>query len=85
MVTRETVTAGTLGPEEAIAPEQALRLWTRDAAYTMCWEDEIGSIEPGKRADLAVLDRDILTCSEDEIRETTVELTVQDGEIVYEA
>ncbi|WP_458210579.1 amidohydrolase [Haladaptatus sp. NG-SE-30] len=83
MVTRETVTAGMLGPEEAITPSEALRLWTRDAAYTMHWEDEIGSIEPGKRADLAVLDRDIITCPEDEIRETTVELTLLGGEVVY--
>lgn len=85
MVTRETVTAGTLGPEEAISPEEALRLWTRDAAYTMRWEDRIGSIEPGKRADVAVLDRDILSCAKDEIRDTTVELTIQDGDVVYEA
>jgi len=85
MVTRETVTSGTLGPEEAISPEEALRLWTRDAAYTMRWDEEIGSIEPGKRADLAVLDRDIVTCPGDEIRETTVELTIQDGDVVHEA
>lgn len=84
MVTRETVTAGTLGSEQAITPTEALQLWTRQAAHTMHWEDELGSIEPGKRADLAVLDRDIVTCPEDEIRETTVEMTIVDGEVVHE-
>lgn len=85
MVTRNTVTAGTLGPEEAIEPAEALRLWTRDAAYTMHWEDEIGSIEPGKRADLAVLDRDIVTCDPEDIRDTEVELTMVGGDVVHGA
>ena len=84
MVTRDTVTAGTLGPDEAITAEEALRLWTHDAAYSMHWEDELGSIEPGKRADLAVLDRDIVTCDPADIRETNVELTMVDGDIVHE-
>jgi predicted amidohydrolase YtcJ len=84
MVTRETVTAGTLGPKEAITAKEALRLWTRDAAYTMHWEEEIGSIEPDKRADLAVLDRDIVTCSPEDIRETNVELTMVEGAVVHE-
>jgi len=84
MVTRGTVTAGTLGPEESISAAEALRCWTRDAAYTMHWEDEIGSIEPGKRADLAVLDRDVVTCPPEDIRETTVERTLLGGEVVHE-
>jgi predicted amidohydrolase YtcJ len=83
MVTRNTVTAGTLGAEESISAEDALRLWTHDAAYTMHWDDEIGSIEAGKRADLAVLDRDIVTCPPDDIRETSVELTMVGGEVVH--
>jgi len=85
LVTRNTVTAGTLGPAEAIEPAEALRLWTRDAAYTMHWEDEIGSIEPGKQADLAVLDRDVVTCDPDDIRDTQVELTMVGGDVVHEA
>jgi predicted amidohydrolase YtcJ len=84
MVTRETVTAGTLGPEEALTREAALRRWTIDAAYTMAWEDEIGSIEPGKRADLAVLDTDYLTCPADRIRDISVEVTMVGGEIVHD-
>jgi hypothetical protein len=84
MVTRETITAGPLGPDEAISAGEALRLWTHDAAYSMHWEDELGSIEPGKRADLAVLDRDIVTCDPADIRGTGVELTMVGGEVVHE-
>ena len=85
MVTRETVTAGSLGPAEAISREEALRLWTREAAATMGWDDEIGSVEPGKRADLAVLDSDFLDCPADDLREIGVDLTMVGGEIVHEA
>jgi predicted amidohydrolase YtcJ len=85
MVTRETVTAGALGPEEAISREEALRLWTREGAATMGWGDEIGSVEPGKRADLAVLDTDFLACRADDLREIGVDLTIVGGEIVHEA
>lgn len=85
MVTRETITAGTLGPEQAVSVEEALRLWTRGSAYTLGWEDEIGSIEPGKRADLTILDTDLLTCPSGDIREVSVERTVVGGETVYEA
>ncbi len=85
MVTRGTVTAGTLGPEQAVSIEEALRLWTIGSAYTLNWEDEIGSIEPGKRADLTVLDTDLLTCPSDDIREVSVERTLIGGETVYEA
>lgn len=47
--------------------------------------DRIGSIEPGKLADFVVLDRDVLTCPIDEIREVRVLSTAVGGEIVYEA
>lgn len=84
MVTRDTVTAGELGPEQAISREEALELWTRGSAYTMHWEDEVGSIEPGKQADLAVLDTDILECPPDEIRNISVVQTYLGGEVVFE-
>jgi len=47
------------------------------------WEDKIGSIEPGKLADLAVLDKDILTCPVDDIKETKVLATMIDGKVVH--
>ncbi|MCA9004468.1 MAG: amidohydrolase family protein, partial [Planctomycetaceae bacterium] len=50
------------------------------------FEEKIkGSLEPGKLADLVVLDRDYLTCPEEEIRQIKPVLTVLDGKIVFDA
>jgi predicted amidohydrolase YtcJ len=73
-----------LHPEEAISREQALRFYTANNAFLLFREKEVGSIEVGKFADLAVLDRDILTCPVDEVRETTVERTYLGGRVVFE-
>jgi hypothetical protein len=84
MVTRNTLTAGVLGPEEAITREEALRLYTINSAYTQFMEDKVGSIEPGKLADLVVLDKDFLTCPEDDIKDINVLKTMLGGKFVYE-
>ena len=47
-------------------------------------EDRIGSIEPGKLADLAVLDRDYFTVPDEEIKKIRSVLTIVDGKIVHE-
>ena len=60
---------GRLHPEEALTREQAIRFYTINNAKLMFLEEQTGSLEPGKLADLVVLDRDILTCPEDEIRD----------------
>jgi len=83
MVTRNTIVAGMLGASQSISREEALQLWTRNSAYTMHWEDKIGSIEPGKLADLAVLDTDYLECNEDEIIDISVDMTMLGGEVVH--
>jgi predicted amidohydrolase YtcJ len=72
---------GRLHPEEAISREQAIRFYTINNAYLLFREDEIGSLEPGKRADFIVLDRDILTCDADRIRDTRVLQTYVDGRL----
>jgi predicted amidohydrolase YtcJ len=85
MVTRKTLTTDEpLGPDQAITIEEALRLYTINNAYIMHWEDKIGSIEPGKLADLVVLDTDILTCPPDNIKSIKVLKTMLGGKIVYE-
>jgi predicted amidohydrolase YtcJ len=63
---------GILHPEEALSREQALRFYTINNAYLLFREKEIGSLSPGKLADFIVLDRDILSCPVDAIRETQV-------------
>jgi len=70
-------------PCKKISREEAIRLSTIENAKVLWWEDKIGSIEPGKLADLAVLDKDILTCPVDDIKETKVLATLINGKIVY--
>jgi predicted amidohydrolase YtcJ len=74
---------GALHPEEALTREQALRMYTANNAYLMFLDDAVGSLEPGKLADFAVLDRDILTCSVDAVRDIKVLETYLGGERVY--
>ena len=73
-----------LHPEQAITREEAIRFYTINNAYLTFEEREKGSLEPGKLADFIVLDRDILTCPVEAIRDTKVELTFVGGKMVYE-
>jgi predicted amidohydrolase YtcJ len=69
---------------ERLSVESLVKGFTIDAAYQMHLEDEIGSIEVGKKADLVVLDQDIFSVDAYAIHKTEVKMTVMDGEIVYE-
>ncbi len=71
-------------PEESITREQAIRLYTINNAFLTFEEKEKGSIEPGKLADLIVIDRDILRCPVEEIKDTRVLRTYLGGKLVYE-
>jgi predicted amidohydrolase YtcJ len=84
-ITREAVLfEGALHPEEALTREQALRFYTINNAYIMFMEDAIGSLEVGKRADFAVLDRDILNCPVHDMQRTRVLATYVNGTLVHE-
>jgi len=74
---------GQLHPEEALTREEAIRFYTRNNAFLMFNENNVGSLEPGKLGDFIVLDRDILTCPEDEIRDIQVLRTYMDGREVF--
>ncbi len=74
-----------LGPQERITREEAVRLYTANNAYITFSEHEKGTIEAGKLADMVVLDRDILECPLDEVRQIEVERTYLGGQLVYEA
>ena len=64
---------------------EAIRLFTRENAWFLLRGDELGTIEVGKRADMAVLDRDYFNVSDREIRDLRSVLTVVGGRIVHEA
>jgi predicted amidohydrolase YtcJ len=72
-----------LHPEQAITRQQAIQLYTIQAAYLTFEEHEKGSLEPGKLADLIVLDRDILTCPAEQVKDTRVLATWLGGRVVY--
>jgi hypothetical protein len=74
---------GQLHPEEALTREQAIRFYTTNNAYLLFLEDQVGSLESGKLADLIVVDRDLLTCQLDEIKETKVLATYLAGTQVF--
>ncbi len=71
-------------PEQAMDRTEALRSYTIGCARAVFEEDLLGTITPGKLADLVVLDRNLLTVAEDELAETQVEMTILGGEVRYE-
>jgi predicted amidohydrolase YtcJ len=73
-----------LHPEEALTREEALRMYTINNARLLHRDDRVGSLEPGKLADFAVLDTDLLTCPAEEIANTKVLRTYVGGKQVYE-
>jgi len=74
-----------MGADQRVTREEAIRMYTINGAYLSFEEDVKGTVEPGKVADLVVIDRDILTCPEDEIKETRVLRTILGGKTVYKA
>jgi predicted amidohydrolase YtcJ len=70
-------------PEQAVAREEALKMFTLWAAYAAFEEKDKGSIEVGKLADFTVLTRDIMKVPEKEVLETQNEMTVIGGKIIY--
>lgn len=83
-LTRKLERGGVLEPSEILTRKQALRLYTINNAYLNREEKEKGSLEVGKLADLIIVDRDVLTCPVDDIRDTKVLTTIVGGKVVYE-
>jgi len=71
-------------PHQALTREQALRAYTIHGARITFWEDDIGSIEVGKLADLAILSQDIMHVPEDRIPDTKVLATLLAGRAVHD-
>jgi len=75
--------AGGWYPEQRIGVETAVRSYTTIPARFYGCAHELGSITPGKRADLIILDRDIFRVDPMEIADTLVDLTLFNGKIVF--
>jgi predicted amidohydrolase YtcJ len=83
-LTRRTEAGPVVNADECLTRSQALRLYTVNNAYLHKEEKEKGSLEPGKLADLIIIDRDYLTCPVEEIAQTRVLTTIVGGQVVYE-
>ena len=90
-VSRSAVTTGInsygdqVNPGQHLTRVEALRLFTRDNSWFLRMEDKIGSLETGKLADLAVLDRDYFAVPDAEIKKIRSVLTMVDGKVVHNA
>jgi predicted amidohydrolase YtcJ len=82
-VTRRLNTGQTFFPQEDMTRDEALRSYTINAAYALFQDDRLGSITPGKLADLVVLSKDIMTIPADQIATAKVDYTVVGGKVVY--
>ena len=70
-------------PKEKLTLDEAIKLFTINATYHSFEENEKGSLELGKYADMVVLDKDIYKVSEDNIKNINVIMTIIDGNIIY--
>ncbi|QNK49037.1 amidohydrolase [Brevibacterium sp. PAMC23299] len=72
-------------PEQKLTLAEALQAYTYGSAHGCFREHELGTLVEGKLADLVVLDRNLFDIPESEVLETKVELTINDGKVVYKS
>ena len=84
-VLRRTPSGRTMGPDQVLTMDEALRMYTRGSAYMSFDEDLNGTIEPGKRADFTIMGADPREVPVEEVPDIPFVMTVVGGEIVYQA
>lgn len=84
-VTRKLPSGASFFPEQSMTRMEALRSYTRDAAFAAFEDDSKGTLTVGKLADIVVLNHDLRTAPEADLLKTRVELTIVGGKVVYEA
>ncbi|MBX6342607.1 MAG: amidohydrolase, partial [Thermomicrobiaceae bacterium] len=84
MVTRRSEEGDVIWPEERITLEEAIRAYTYNGANASFEEGIKGTIAPGKLADLTVLETDLRQVEPEALGQVRVDLTVVDGEVVYD-
>jgi predicted amidohydrolase YtcJ len=75
---------GTVNPSEAVSLAQAIAICTLEGAWVLGAENDLGSIEVGKRADMIVLDQNLFEVDPDEISNTKVLQTILGGDVVFD-
>lgn len=83
-VTRKMKDGALFYPEQRMTREEALRSYTYNSAYAGFEEDILGSLKPGKLADITVLSKDIMTIPDDEILTAEVIYTIIGGKVLYQ-
>jgi predicted amidohydrolase YtcJ len=86
-VTRRTLDGKHPGgwvPQQKMSVEEALTAYTRDAAYAAFREESLGTLEPGKLADLVVIEQELFTEPPETLAEANVLLTMVGGRIMYQ-
>jgi predicted amidohydrolase YtcJ len=83
-VTRQTSGGEVLGQEECLTMAEALSTYTENGAYACGVDDYVGKLTPGMAADIAVLSSDPFLDRPDDLLEQDADLTLIDGEIVYD-
>lgn len=83
-VTRKTREGIVFVPEQRVSREEGLRAYTLNNAYASFEEKDLGSLTPGKYADIVVLSKNIMTVPDDEIPTARVDLTILGGKTRYE-
>ena len=83
-VTRKGMSGKVWGADEAVTMPEAIRAYTRNAAYLTFDEQLKGTLEVGKLADMIVLAEDLLTINPSRILGVTVDMTIVGGKVVYE-
>lgn len=84
LVTRRNAEGDEIAPHEAISRAEALRTYTTAGAWLTREENLKGTLEPGKLADLVVLDRDLFAVPDEEIRNVSPVLTMVGGRVVFD-
>ena len=82
-VSRRTWTGKTIGPDQAVSVDEAIRMFTINAAYNAFEERIKGSIETGKLADFAVLAENPYDVEPETIKDIPVDMTVVDGKVAF--
>lgn len=83
-ITRETVDGAIINPSQCLTRRQALRMYTLNGAWLSFDEKKKGSIEPGKLADMVVIDRNYLSCPVNEIKGIHALRTIVGGRVVFD-